>query len=164
MSKDVSKSYNEQLELLKFSSVFVEATFTKRYHNSLLLLMKLTRSERIFLDFITEEMDEHNYITNSPQIRNKFNLLLRKMGQDEYATSTIHKCFSSLCKSELLLAAPGRGSYQVSPVFFFRGTEEQREKVLREILERIKREPINALRHKLLKGIAVSFSPEDQEP
>ena len=163
MSKDVAKSYAEELEILKFSSVSVEATFTKRYHNSLLLLMKLSRSERIFLDYITEEMDEYNFITNSLQIRNKFNALLRKMGQEEYSTSTIHRCFSNLAKSELILNCKGRGSYQVSPVFFFRGSEEQREKVLREILERIKREPINKLRHSILSGIkAFSFrEPED---
>ena len=74
----MAKSYTEQLELLKFSSVLVESTFTKRYHNSLLLMMKLSRSERIFLDYITEEMDDDNFITNSPQVRLKFNALLSK--------------------------------------------------------------------------------------
>jgi hypothetical protein len=162
LSKDVAKSYAEQLELLKFASVSVEATFTKRYHNSLLLLMKLSRSERIFLDFITEEMDDDNYITNSVQVRGRFNMLLKKIGQDQYSDTTIHRCFAGLTKNNLILKIQGRGAYQVSPVFFFRGSEEDRAKVLRKILEKINKEPINSLRHNLLKGIKVCSSQEPE--
>jgi hypothetical protein len=160
LAKDVSKSYREKLELFKFSSVSVEAAFTKRYHNSLLSLMKLSRSERILLDFITEEMDDHNFITNSKQNRDKFNKLLKKIGQETYSDTTIHRCFANLAKHDLISNCKGRGLYQVSPVFFFRGSEEERTKVLREILERINKQPINKIRHDLLKGIKVSSSPE----
>lgn len=125
--------------------------------------MKLSKADRIFLDFITEEMDDNNFITNSIQVRNKFNMLLKKIGQEEYSTTTIHRCFSNLAKFELLLKYKGRGAYQVSPVFFFRGSEEQRAKVLREILERIKKEPINKLRHDLLKGTSFYASQEEAE-
>jgi hypothetical protein len=138
----------------------VESAFTKRYFNSLPLLMQLSKSERIFLDFITEEMDDHNFVTNSILIRTKFNALLKKMGQETYADSTIHRCFSNLSKLELIEKVKGRGLYQVSPVFFFKGSEEQRGKVLRAILERINKQPINSLRHKLLKGIKVSLNQE----
>lgn len=163
MSKDVAKSYTEQLELLKFSSVLVESTFTKRYHNSLLLMMKLSRSERIFLDYITEEMDDDNFITNSRQVRLKFNALLKQIGQDTYSDSTIHRCFSNLTKTQLLIKTKGRGLYQISPVFFYRGSEEQRAKTLRAILELIMKDPINKHRHELLKGIKVSSSQEPEE-
>jgi hypothetical protein len=124
--------------------------------------MQLSKSERIFLDFITEEMDDHNFITNCALIRNKFNGLLKKMGQEAYADSTIHRCFSNLAKYSLIEKIKGRGLYQVSPVFFFKGSEEQRAKVLRAILERINKQPINSLRHKLLKGIKVSLNPEQE--
>jgi hypothetical protein len=162
LSKDVSKSYTEQLELLKFASVQVEGMFTKRYHNSLLSLMKLSRSERIFLDFITEEMDDDNFITNCSQVRNKFNFLLKKIGQDTYSDTTIHRCFANLTTHHLLLKVKGRGLYQVSPVFFYRGTEEKRAKTLRKILELIMKEPINKLRHNLLKGTKLSFYQEPE--
>ncbi|MFH6944619.1 hypothetical protein [Flavobacterium sp. FlaQc-50] len=150
------------MELLKFSSVSIEAAFTKRYYNSLPLLMRLSKSERIFLDFVTEEMDDYNYISNSALTRNKFNGLLKKIGQDTYSETTIHRCFSNLAKHHLISKVKGRGLYQVSPVFFFRGSEEQRAKVLREILERINKEPINKLRHGLLSGIKPSSFQEPE--
>lgn len=124
--------------------------------------MQLSKAERIFLDYITEEMDDQNFITNCALIRNKFNALLKKMGQETYADSTIHRCFSNLAKHNLIEKIKGRGLYQVSPVFFFKGSEEQRAKVLRAILERINKQPINNLRHKLLKGIKVSLSQEPE--
>jgi hypothetical protein len=124
--------------------------------------MRLSRSERIFLDFITEEMDDHNFITNSALTRNKFNTLLKKIGQDFYSDSTIHRCFSNLAKHHLISKVKGRGLYQVSPVFFFKGSEEQRAKVLRAILERINKEPINKLRYELISGIKVSSSQEPE--
>lgn len=118
--------------------------------------MRLSKAERIFLDFITEEMDDQNFITNGALTRNRFNALLKKIGQDSYSDSTIHRCFSNLEKHHLISKVQGRGLYQISPVFFFKGSEEQRTKVLRAILEKINKEPINKLRHELLSGIKPS--------
>jgi hypothetical protein len=147
--------------VLRHASVVVESAFTKRYFNSLPLLMKLSRAERIFLDFITEEMDDQNFVTNSVQIRNKFNALLRKVGQEEYSDSTIHRCFSNLTKYNLITKEKGRGLYQVSPVFFFHGSEEQRAKVLRNHLELLNKEPINKHRKDLLIQKAVALKGKE---
>lgn len=126
--------------------------------------MRLSKSESVFLHFITEEMDESNFVTNSFQIRDKFNALLHKIGQEAYSDSTIHRCFSNLVKHHLITKEKGRGLYQVSPVFFFKGSEEQRAKVLRKILEVISKEPINKLRHQLLSGTkASSFQVPDPD-
>ena len=162
MAKDVSRSYNENLELLRFASVAVESAFTKRYFNSLPLLMRLSRAERIFLDFVTEEMDDQNLITNSFQVRNKFNMLLTKIGQETYSDCTIHRCFANLSKNHLLIKLKGRGLYQISPVFFFKGSEEQRAKVLRQLLESINKEPINKLRREYFIGKNPSSIPEPE--
>lgn len=126
-------------------------------------MMRLSKSENVLLHFITEEMDESNFVTNSFQIRDKFNALLRKIGQEEYSDSTIHRCFSNLVKSNLISKVKGRGLYQVSPVFFFKGSEEQRAKVLRRILEAINKEPINKFRRVLLTGTKAS-SFQEPEP
>lgn len=144
------KSLSENLELLRHTSVKIDITFTKRYNNSILLLMRLSRAERIFLDFITEEMDDNNYITNSFQIRNKFNALLKKVGQDQYAENTIHKTFKNLVETHLLKNCIGRGLYQVNPLFFFKGTEEDRQKCIRKNLEELNRLPINKFRQDLI--------------
>ncbi len=158
MTKNVSQSYQENLELLRHASVQIETSFVKRYFSSILLLMKLSRSERIFLDFITEEMDDNNLITNSQQIRDKFNALLLKIGQDQYSNSTIHKCFSGLADNHLLNKKKGRGLYQVSPLFFFKGSEEDRAKIIRSGLEELNRIPINKFRKELLMRKVFSSS------
>lgn len=142
--------------MLRHAAVVIECAFTKRYYNSLPLLMRLSRAERVLLDFITEEMDDDNFITNSAQNRAKFNGLLAKVGQEQYSEGTIHRCFANLTKHNLLTKEKGRGLYQVSPIFFFRGSEEQRAKVLRKHLEQINREPVNAHRRKLIIQKAAS--------
>lgn len=154
-------SVNANLELLRHATVYVEAAFTKRYYNSILLLMKLSRAERIFLDFITEEMDDYNRVTNSAQLRNKFNSLLKKTSQETYTDGTLHRCFNSLVKHELAYKEKGRGLYQISPLFFFKGSEEQRAKVIRERLEIINKDPINQYR----RGLFIQkTSGASQEP
>lgn len=150
----------QKVELLRHTAVVVESAFVKRYFASFLLLMKLSRSERIFLDFITEEMDDNNYITNSYQIRDKFNYLVRKLGQEEYSDSTIHKCFNGLTKHHLLNKRKGRGLYQVSPLFFFKGSEEDRAKLIRKNLEEINKIPINSYRRDLILAKILSLSQE----
>lgn len=147
LTKDVPQSLNENLELLRHASVYIESAFTKRYYNSIVLLMQLSRAERIFLDFLTEEMDENNRVTNSAQLRNKFNALLQRTGQEIYTDGTLHRCFNGLVKNHLLYKEKGRGLYQVSALFFFKGSEEQRIKLVRERLERLNKEPINKARH-----------------
>jgi len=112
--------------------------------------MKLSRAERILLDFITEEMDENNLISNSFQVRGRFNALLIKIGQEPYSESTIHKCFSGLADNYLLNKKKGRGLYQVSPLFFFKGSEEDRAKLIRKNLEEINKIPINSYRRDLI--------------
>jgi hypothetical protein len=124
--------------------------------------MQLTRAERIFLDFITEEMDEKNYISNSTLVRQKFNNLFKSTGQEPFTDNTIHRCFSGLAKVELLRKAKGRGLYQVNPLFHFKGSEEQRQKVIREQLEEINRIAINEYRQELLIQKAVSCDRERQ--
>lgn len=126
--------------------------------------MRLSKSERIFLDFITEEMDDQNLITNGFQTRNKFNNLLRKLGQDEYTDSTIHKCFSGLANQHLITKRKGRGLYQVSPLFFFKGSEEERVKLIRQNLEEINKIPINSYRRDLILSKIFSSFLEQVPP
>lgn len=154
------ESLKHELELLRHTSVIIECAFVKRYFSSIVILMRLSRSERIFLDFITEEMDENNYITNSFQVRQRFNALLKKVGQETYSDSTLHKCFSGLAEHNLLYKMKGRGLYQVSPLFFYKGSEEERAKLIRQQLEEINRIPINDFRRRLILESIFSLEQE----
>lgn len=123
--------------------------------------MRLSRSERIFLDFITEEMDENNYITNSLQIRNKFNAIFSRAGQTPFSDKTVQRCFTGLLGAEILRKSKGRGLYQVNPLFYFKGAEIERQKLIRKQLEEINRIAINSHRQKLIiqKTVASSQKP-----
>jgi hypothetical protein len=136
--------------LLRHTSIKIPTDHTKRYYGSLVLLMRLSRSARIFLDFITEEMDEKNYITNSIQTRTKFNAIFTRAGQKAFSDKTIHRCFASLLAVELVRKSKGRGLYQVNPSYYFKGTEIDRKKAIREQLEEINRIPINKHRQKII--------------
>jgi hypothetical protein len=70
----VPRSLSENLEVLRHTSVKVEIEFTKGT-TSLLVINATYQSRANFLDFITEEMDEKNYISNSTLVRQKFNNL-----------------------------------------------------------------------------------------
>ena len=144
------KSLNENLELLRHTSVMIETEFVKKFHNSILLTMRLSRSERVLLDFLTEEMDDANYISNSVHLKKRFNDLLVKIGQKKYTKGTINRCFNALCDYELLIKEEERSLYQVNPLFFFKGTQEDREKLIRKQLEKINKEAINKHRRELI--------------
>lgn len=105
-------------------------------------------------------MDENNYITNCKQTRNRFNNLIKKIGQKLYSDSTINKCFLGLVNNNLLLKQKSRGLYQVSPLFFFKGTEEKRAKVIRKELEELNKVPINKYRREQIMN-KVFFSSRE---
>ena len=70
----------------KFVSIVVEGKNVKRYFNTLGVLSKLSKGERLLLDYILEVMDSNNYITNNQQFRNNFNQLMIRFKQKPYTT------------------------------------------------------------------------------
>lgn len=102
------------------------------------------------MDFLSEEMDENNFVSNCKLTRIRFNDLIHKIGCETYSESTIHKCFTALTNHNLLIKKKGRGLYRVNPLFFFKGSEEDRAKIVREELEEINKIPINQYRRNLL--------------
>lgn len=135
----------------------MEGTYTKRYHNCYALILQLSKSERLFLDFITEKMDEENIIANNKATHDSFNALLLYFKQTPYKSSTIHKCFSRLSKLELIKNIKGkRGLYMVNPIFFHNKEDvngvTERAKLIRNELEKSHKEAINNSRHKKLSN------------
>lgn len=152
LTKDVSASIQLDAEILKHTAVYVVSSSVKRYENNLFLLAKLSKGDRLLLDFLTECMNTDNIVENKPDIRKDFNDILKKIGVKEYSDSTIHKSFSRLCELELIIKLENRGYYQINPLFFFKGTDEQREKAIRKNLEKINAQPILKYRKELLSN------------
>lgn len=143
----LTKKYNgSETQEFGFASVVVEAEGVKRYFNTLGVLARLSKGERLLLDYILEEMDENNYITNNKQLRLSFNRLIVRFGIPAYTTGTVNKYFSNLQKHCLLEKAKGRGLYQVSPSFYFKGTQKDRGACIRRILEAQSLDPISKIR------------------
>ena len=125
----------------------------RRYYTSLHISEKLSRAERIMLEFITEKMDKRNIIMNNAQTHRKFNKLAKKLGLRPYSKSTIHKCFSSLAKQTLIYKVNGkRGMYKVNPLYYYKGSEEDRESDIRKMLEEPFLEQLNDYRHEKFKN------------
>jgi hypothetical protein len=116
-------------------------------------MTKLSKAERLLLDFITEFMDEDNIIHNNAITRDNFNKLLKRISFPEYSQSTLNKCFSGLAKHHLIYKTKGkRGAYKVEPLYFFKGSQEDRVKMVRDKVEELNKIPINKHRHKLLSN------------
>ena len=123
------------------------------YFGAFYLMTKLSKSDRLLLDYITEVMNEDNIVANNLVVRDGFNTLLRRISYPIYSESTIHKCFSNLAKHHLIYPVKGkRGLYKVEPLYFFKGTQEDRIKMVREKVEELNKIPINKYRHKLLSS------------
>jgi len=116
-------------------------------------MTKLSKAERLLLDYLTEVMDEDNVIHNNAVTRDNFNKLLKRISFPNYSISTINKCFSALAKHHLIYKIKGkRGAYRVEPLYFFKGSQENRVKMVREKVEELNKIPINKHRHKLLSN------------
>ncbi|WP_456867593.1 hypothetical protein [Galbibacter sp. BG1] len=145
----------------------VEAGYSKRYMNTILLLLKLSKPSMILIHFLVEQMDERNYVANHGFIKDKFNELLSSLDQKPYADNTINKCFSELTKNNILLKPlkKPRGVYQVNPEYFFNGTEEERVKCIRAYLEDRNRYQVDKHRREeyLKEAKTTNLQDPDQE-
>ena len=129
-------SLSNEIVKVGFKSLKIESEGVKRYFNTIAHLFKLSKSDRLLLDFIVERMDGGNVIANSIKFRNDFGLLLKKVNSPTYSKSTIHKGFSNLVREGILIRHDKRALFYVNPKFYFKGTEQERIKLIREILER----------------------------
>lgn len=132
LTRDVPKSHETGLEHLKWVSVVVDVKSTKRYHNNLKLLSNLSKCARLLLDFLTEDMDGRNMVENNASLKKRFNNAV----SGNYNASSINKAFSELSGTELVKKIKKRGMYAINPLFFFNGTEIEREKLIRQELEK----------------------------
>lgn len=136
LGKDIEKSHNSEFEHGGWRTIEVEGVSTKRYHNSIALLVQLSKCARILLDFLVEQMDKNNLVNNNNLLKKEFNKLLKKTGQEPYGNVTINKAFAELSDKEILKGEYyKRGTYQVNPVFFFNGSDAARIKAVRDLQE-----------------------------
>lgn len=132
---------------------------TKRYHNCLYLLAGLNGCARDLLDYLTENMDKDNLVTNSRQYRENFISTIKHLTSNLvddnnipidptiYKDDTVNKAFQRLAESRIpinntkeqsLIIPIGRGTYMVNPMFFSKNNDDRREHIIRLVFEKNK--------------------------
>jgi hypothetical protein len=132
---DVKRSWNSNFDYPKFNTYSVIREHTKRYHNSLARTMQLGKCARMLLEFVAEFMDSENLISNDSLMKNTFNRFVKKVGFPEYTGVSINKAFKEIVEQDLFIKQSKRGLYQVNPLYFCNGTEDQRIALIRKNLE-----------------------------
>lgn len=132
----IDPNASEQLErpAIKWYTMKVEKNYTKKYHCALASLMILSGSARAVLDVAVEVMDKDNLVTNSASFKDDVNRLVSIHGKP-FSDNTINKAFAELSREDFLIKGKKRGLYKVNPVYYFKGTEEERIKAIREVAE-----------------------------
>lgn len=95
-------------------------------------LVNLNTIERLLLDWIIVNMSTKNLIYNSELTRNKFIKHLDKIDtrkKEPYKHDTVRLAFMGLTNKGILRRVRTK-IYQVTPVFFFKGSEKERDGML----------------------------------
>jgi hypothetical protein len=168
MSKDPTKAYIRHLiydvqgsirtgiEQPRYTTKVVTNLHTKRFHNSIGLMARLSKCARILLDFITENMNEENLIENNSNLKTEFNKLLVQTGNEGYGDNMINRAFTELSGRSLITKQKRRGLYQINPLFFCNNTLPERNSQLVKMFEEPWDEKVNKARSKLIKARAKS--------
>lgn len=122
----------------------VEMEGVKQYYSVTSYLLQLSKCARAILDFTVSRLDEHNRVANDTDFKTDFNDFLEGLNLSPYTSGTINKAFAELAAHGLVRHEKKRGTYQINPVFYFKGSENKRIKAVRRWLER----PYN---HKLVE-------------
>lgn len=147
LTKKIEASHLSLINQCGWKTIHVESKSVNRYYGTTALLLSLSWCARSLLDFSLEEMNEKNVIVNDKHFKKKFNRILLKMRGREYSSGSINKAFGELVDSQLVRNMKKRGAYKISPLFFFSGTDEQRDSQITWEFER----PIKALANRVRK-------------
>jgi len=105
----------------------VICSFTKRYHNSLYLLVGLPSSSRDLLDYLCEHADQNNMVASNLKLRMDYIRFISDISSKTiiYSDATVKKALSTLIKRGLVITM-SRGLVQVNPEYFYGLTESKR--------------------------------------
>lgn len=106
--------------------------------NSLHKFMQVRKSSIAVLLFLAEQMDEKdNTIASNELLKSKFLKHLKNMGIKSVGGSSFSKAITELVNTDLLIQHPTRGLYTVNPRHIHKTTHEKREKMLKELMQRL---------------------------
>lgn len=135
-----------------FKTKRVMTTSTRRFNNNIYRTAKLSPATRNLLDYIIQEMDKYNRISNNALFRSNFLHLINSDCNVNLKEDTVNKGFQELKKAGLLVTMnKKRGVYTVNPIFYFNGPPLKRKHIIEKMLNGI-REPYIGCNLKTIMG------------
>lgn len=125
---------NENVLIPKYIPEVLENKFVKQFDEGISHLRTLSGQDRALLDFFLTIMNYENVINTSPFILNEYISLVRRNGPNKTTPSiqSLRRNIKRLIDAEILIDF-GRSIKIVNPKFFFKGSEEDRADLLKEI-------------------------------
>lgn len=107
----------------------------KVYDNVQYKLEKLDKCSTLLFHYLCEQMDFSNNIEHTQALRRDFIAHLKKNLGQSYEDDTVKKAFSKLVKELLIINYDVRSSFTVNPRHVFKGSEEQRKKLIQTLIK-----------------------------
>jgi len=124
------------VKLPVYDTKMITTSHVKRYNNCLYRLADLSRCSRNLIDYLTDIMDDNNYVVSNRHTVNSFIEIMAKMSVG-YQVDTIQKAFKELRDKNFLLPTRVgvRGYYQVNPSYFIKNDDSKRAELIKLSLE-----------------------------
>ncbi len=144
MTKTIKYVYKHEKDpstnaiLLYYKSKKIVTDSSKRYFNSMHKTAQLTPCERNLLDYCVEQMNKTNEVMNSSLFKVEFTAFMKSACRINYTDHTINKAFQGLKKANIFISFSNhKAVYVVNPLHFFKGSETEREKLIKKMLNKI---------------------------
>ena len=120
----------------EYAYVEIETSYVKRYRSYIYALLNLKLSHIHTIECLVDFMDNDNMVTTNKVTRDKIikTYYTLSKGEINYSDATIKSAVKKLVDENLLIKKQ-RGVYTVNPYYFFKGSEYNREKLIRIILQ-----------------------------
>ena len=105
------------------------------FNNHMHKLVKLAPCEYYFLLYLSQIMDsETNEFHNDTSTRMHFIDFMREKCSEIYLDNTVYRSISKLKKLGYIIKRNDAKRHIINPLYFYRGTMKEREKLFRELL------------------------------
>jgi hypothetical protein len=118
-----------------FNTFSYPVTSLKSYPNHSHLYIKLTPVAQALILFLAERMhSETNLVINHPSERDEFISFMKRSINADYKDATVRKAVTELKLSGYLMDVKKARRLIVNPLYYFRGSEIQREILIGQLL------------------------------
>ena len=122
-----------KVPVFRYKKVMI--TSVRRFNNCLHKTAGLPPFARNLLDYIIQVMNKENEIQNTHLFRRDYIYMMSSNCGINYPENTVNKGFQVLKKNDILISFDKkRGVYIVNPLYFFCGTDYNRNKFLTKLL------------------------------